>query len=155
MHNDLSGFHPQTWIKPVSQSMPTIPEVQGRLWIQRDFEADLDYTRPSLKTRRIRTKRRRKREGAEKEEERVGGGRVSEWPSGRRLSLEIRHSFWNNSNFSLSIILQPELLMDKRGNIYRKNLLANVRKRYENYTLGQNLKLGQWERTTCSSTEPH
>lgn len=65
-------------MKPVSQSMPTIPEGQGRLWIQRDFEADLDYMRPSLKTRRIRTKRRRKRERAEKEEDRVGGGRVSE-----------------------------------------------------------------------------
>lgn len=67
----------------------------------------------------------------------VGGGRVSEWLSGRRLSLEIRHSFWKNSNFSLSIILQPELLMDKRGNIYRKNFLANVRKGYENYTWGK------------------
>lgn len=42
--------------------MPIIPEVQGHLWLQRDFEANLDYMRPSLKIRRIRTERRRKRE---------------------------------------------------------------------------------------------
>lgn len=58
--------------------MPIIPEVQGHLWLQRDFEANLDYMRPSLNIRRIRTERRRKRERAEKEEERVGGGGVSE-----------------------------------------------------------------------------
>jgi hypothetical protein len=70
--------------------MPIIPEVQDHLWLQRDFEANLDFTRPCLKIRRIRTERKRKRGRAEKEEEQIGGG-VSGKRRRRRRKIEPRN----------------------------------------------------------------